>query len=474
MKNFTSKLLTTVLFLSSICFVATGQTNVSGGIYADTTWTLANSPYIVVDTVVVFPGVTLTIEPGVVVKFADSTRMEIRQANIIANGTSSDSITFTSNSGTPFAGIWGEVKLNGNLSYNKHSFNYCNFRYAKSGIDKASGLTHDTLIIKNSNFNYNINGMYGGNGAFVFIDTSNFKYNTAFGYGLGQIVAQGILNYCEFSNDSIGLQISQYHTVKNCRIDSNIIGLNALTLCKLINCTIRHNQTGIITGGWNSISSSQIDSNITTGVKLAGGGVQNDSLINCQIRFNNIGVADYGWNHTNVVTKCVIENNDIGLHIEGIFDEIHCNRICNNTTFDFYYHGTPNFSAINNYWCSNDSATIRSHIYDGYVNITEGLVYITPFDTIGCYLSTGILNIEPEIYSVNLFPNPASNYLTIVQPINISNAEIKIFNLLGELEYSGTMTTQFKNIDITTFARGLKTIQITVEDKVSRQKFIKL
>jgi len=44
------------------------QTNVSGGIYTNTTWTLTNSPYIVVDTVVVFPGVTLTIQSGVIVK----------------------------------------------------------------------------------------------------------------------------------------------------------------------------------------------------------------------------------------------------------------------------------------------------------------------------------------------------------------------------------------------------------------------
>jgi hypothetical protein len=40
------------------------QTNVSGGIYSNTTWTTAGSPYIVTDTIKVFPGVTLTIQPG--------------------------------------------------------------------------------------------------------------------------------------------------------------------------------------------------------------------------------------------------------------------------------------------------------------------------------------------------------------------------------------------------------------------------
>jgi len=47
----------------------TAQTYVSGGIYTNTTWTKANSPYVVTDTIVVFPGVTLTLQPGVIVKF---------------------------------------------------------------------------------------------------------------------------------------------------------------------------------------------------------------------------------------------------------------------------------------------------------------------------------------------------------------------------------------------------------------------
>src|SRR5438270_6652451 len=94
------KLIALYLFIL-ISFFANGQTNVSGGIYANTTWTQANSPYIITDTVVVFPGVTLTIEPGVTVKFDDGVQLEIRQAILIADGQTNDSITFTSNSSNP-------------------------------------------------------------------------------------------------------------------------------------------------------------------------------------------------------------------------------------------------------------------------------------------------------------------------------------------------------------------------------------
>src|SRR5690349_2872460 len=111
-----------IIFFLFCYFNAASQTNISGGVYTNTTWTFVNSPYIVVDTVVVFPGVTLTIEPGVEIRFADSTILDVRQGNLIAEGTQTDSIIFTSNSNNPVPGVWHGIYLH-ECPYS--SFNFC-------------------------------------------------------------------------------------------------------------------------------------------------------------------------------------------------------------------------------------------------------------------------------------------------------------------------------------------------------------
>ena len=87
-------------------------TPVSGTIGEDTTWAWADSPYTVTGNVTVASGATLTIEPGVTVKF-DSGKSLIVEGTLVAQGTSSDEITFTSSAASPAAGDWGYIKFTG-------------------------------------------------------------------------------------------------------------------------------------------------------------------------------------------------------------------------------------------------------------------------------------------------------------------------------------------------------------------------
>src|SRR5260221_145218 len=100
-RNTTKKILATVILITVISSAVNAQTNVSGGIYTNTTWTLAGSPYIVTGNVVVFPGNTLTIARCVTFWFDDQQYLEIRQTTLLATATITDSTTFTNNNPAP-------------------------------------------------------------------------------------------------------------------------------------------------------------------------------------------------------------------------------------------------------------------------------------------------------------------------------------------------------------------------------------
>lgn len=72
---------------------ASPQTQVCGQITSDTNWTLANSPYEMTCNVGIPTGVTLTIQPGVVVYAGYGAALQV-QGKLLANGTATAPITF--------------------------------------------------------------------------------------------------------------------------------------------------------------------------------------------------------------------------------------------------------------------------------------------------------------------------------------------------------------------------------------------
>ncbi len=84
------------------------QTNVSGIISVNTTWTASGNPYNVTGNVLINTGITLTIEPGVTVKFDNLKALQIN-GQLVAIGTNSNYITFTSSNSAPAAGDWGYI-----------------------------------------------------------------------------------------------------------------------------------------------------------------------------------------------------------------------------------------------------------------------------------------------------------------------------------------------------------------------------
>ena len=507
MKNHIKYILASVIPIT-FSFAVIGQTNVSGGIYANTTWAKANSPYIVTDTVVVFPGYTLTIQPGVTVKFANNQILEIRQASLIALGALNDSITFTSNSSSPYAGIYTGIYLNGGSLTS--TFNYCNVSYANIGINAT---VSDSLIVKNSNFRHNLTGLeFDGQSVSetALIDNNIFNYNTNEGLIIGGMFYSAInnctfsfnnnygliisyansnpmnstINYCTFSNDSIGIDWSMWYSIINhCIFTNDSIGMqggagqgnddvyNNVTKNCIFNYNqtaiatrhmlidsslITHNQSGYPSVGVNSFKNCTIDSNSVVGLwtyndsvvgeikyneagieansytYIIGDSIEYNTVANISggsvtlitgntIRYSNFGL-DVGGSL--VITHNIISNNNIGINLSSTSCTLSCNSICNNTTYDLKYLASSNFNANGNYWCTSDSASIQAMIYDGYNNVNYGLVTFMPIDS-ACSPSiiTSIKEIKQE-YSILVYPNPATINLTI-KPSECNNRNHK-------------------------------------------------
>jgi parallel beta-helix repeat protein len=89
--------------------VYAGPCEVSGFISSNTTWSPATcNPYIVTGNIIVQNGVTLTILPGTTIKFDSLKALDV-QGILIAQGTFTNRITFTSNQPNPAKGDWGYI-----------------------------------------------------------------------------------------------------------------------------------------------------------------------------------------------------------------------------------------------------------------------------------------------------------------------------------------------------------------------------
>ncbi|CAN5602647.1 hypothetical protein BH11BAC1_BH11BAC1_26140 [soil metagenome] len=312
------------------------QTNVSGGIYNDATWTLSNSPYIVIDTVVVFPHVTLTIEPGVEVRFEDNKRLEVRQATLIAAGTNEDSIIFTSNSATPYPGIWGEIFLNGGTVSDMFEFSHCRFSYANMGFHLGGPISSQNFI-NNCSFTNNLTGISSCCNTTT-IDSCIFLGNAI---GISSLGYTRLRHSLFMFNDK-GVENCAADTFENCTFRFNHYGLHGVGLhVGINNCIISNNQIGFeneIQGqNYTTIQNSFIDSNSIAGIDFTIGA----TITNCHISYNQTGIIDSIQSSIfgiSTINNNVIENNVTGIKLNSSRHNILCNKICNNSSYNLYYN----------------------------------------------------------------------------------------------------------------------------------------
>ncbi len=223
-----SLLISMFMFLTDSLPVA-NATYVEGVITQDTVWTLIDSPFIVVNNITVPSGVTLTIEPGVEVRFGGNFSLNVA-GRLIAQGTEDRMITFTSNrpaeeakagdwvaiefiasSGSQMACCTVEYAVNGIIIENS-SLEISNCEITKNSENGIKIIGNCSLTIKNSKIMLNKNGVAPillniNSSQQVTLDSDTISSNQYGVYIDGEVENLHVVN-CNLMSNDVGIYVS--------------------------------------------------------------------------------------------------------------------------------------------------------------------------------------------------------------------------------------------------------------------------
>ena len=403
---------------------ASAQTNVQGGIYANTTWTLANSPYTMTGSIVVFPGKTLTIQPGVVVNVQNPGPgnlyyLEIR-GSLVAKGTKNLPIVFKSavpNDTNQYA--WSGILIKGTQG-GSIDLNAIHLKNAYHALDNdQTDSTHHRW--RHMRFEHNYFGlMYPST---MDVDSSVFHNNF---YGLfinanSQVDTNFITN-CRFTQNNVGSS-GFYSAIRGCSFTDNGQGIYQANSCIIENCSF----TG------------------------------------------NVWAADV-YNDT-YFTDNVVEDNDNGLTVArtaawgtgGGVPVVEDNRLCSNTLYNVLNGSDFNLELEKNCFCLSDSAAIDAKIYDGYDDITRGLLNFAVYDSTCTTQLYRVLKVnlvgesEASALKLSALPNPIQDVLRVdgLQP----GIRIQITSAVGQLVEDRIAEQSNERFDAQFWPSGIYLIQ---------------
>lgn len=89
-------------------------------------------------------------------------------------------------------------------------------------------------------------------------------------------------------------------------------------------------------------------------------------------------------------------------------------------------------------------------------------------------VAEGVLGIsEAKRLKFEMFPNPATDNVTIQLPSGTEKATVLFYDYLGRLALTQKVTSAKNSIDVNSLSRGVYILKVVTEDKVGSQKFIK-
>ncbi len=450
--------------------VAVGQTFVSGGIYQNTTWTAAASPYIVTGSIVVFPGKSLTIEPGVelIIDNATNSNIYIESRGLIdVVGTDVNPIVI-------------------HTLYDTTAIGWQGFRCTSS---QGGQINADRFQISNALYPFNYE-----------TPLSTISYtNCRFAYCQQAVtVSENVtLNNCDFINNGNAVYGWANFTIDNCTFIGNVNALNAYTTnLSLTNSTFSNNQTGVQFSS-NVFGTMAIHDCNFTGNDVAVSNLNNGELYTCYFSNNGTAIlfayqADIHDNLFESNTLALdaafstsaynnqITNNVVGVRISGIsasseVPAILNNQLCSNINYNIENGTNVNVSLLSNCFCGLDSSAIESSIYDGYDDITRGLLNYSVYDSSCTSLLQSVIKFEEGSSSlVNVEPanprliNPVRDNLHFVGIDEVSDLIVR--NMLGQTVAEYTVGNNFS---VGFLPSGVYLLECKINEKNIQLKFLK-
>lgn len=373
-----------MVLLFGLCLQsAIADTEVSGNITSPTIWTVAGSPYIVVGTVQVLEAITLIIEPGVTVKLNEGQSLII-DGMLIAQGTETDSIFFTSNDSTPQPGDWRSIKFDDT---------------SVDALLDALGNYVSGCILEYCRIEYG--GHYGtaNEGTVTCFKASPFiSHNTITKNSLGMWNSKGGGIHCWRSNP----------TIRDNTITGNSAHDGGAIFCDDSSPTISRNTiagNSAFDGGGFSLhhgASPIIHNNIITGNSATGGleaenrggaiycyDLYTDPLITDNTIAENYAVRGGGIWCAHSSSPTITNNNMVGnsaSYGSGIYCEenasptINYNNLVNQDEYEIYlgWRQDNDIDATYNWWGTTNTDTIDIRIRDYYDNDSLGKVLYDP------------------------------------------------------------------------------------------------
>ena len=309
--------------------------NVLYGFYFSNVTLTAASPgpvYYVIGDVFIQPGVTLTIEPGVTVMFAANhdtlnggdyfyDSEILCEGNLIAVGTQSDSISFTSSSSTPQKGDWGQIKF---LGTGQGVLQYLSVVYANNGISSSSSgavsLSHSKIRGISGN---------GVNATAGQVNISDVVIRDVNGHGISANSSTISVSRSLITQSSIWgvASVAGSGTVENTRIENcggGILGSQGSQLA------VRWNHIESVVGMGIQLSGSAVSPRVVlsdTVWNTGGFGIQlwnctADTLRLCDVRGTNNNAIDLPGSYSVVLTNCLVRPIGHGISWNGDYVRI--------------------------------------------------------------------------------------------------------------------------------------------------------